>query len=95
MKTLIPTDHALYRQWDRGIDRNVISKVCPFISESRKKKQVVLVMPNFFRAQGIIGYENQFLVLIIKGKYLITCYSRDVSECFFCQKVFNNPQIIN
>jgi organic radical activating enzyme len=95
MKTLIETDHALYRKWDRGIDKMVLSKIYPFIAESRNdKKQVVLVMPTFFREQGIVGFDNLCLILVVKGKYLITCYSRKVSECFFCQKVFSDPQII-
>jgi hypothetical protein len=94
MKTLIPTDHAMYRQWDRSIDVLIISKIAPLIIDSRNKKQVVLVMPTFFRAQQIKGFENQCLVLVVKGKYLITCYTRNFTECLFCQKFFSNPQII-
>ena len=94
MKTLIPTDHALFRQWDRGIDKKVLSKIYPFITDSGNKKQVILVMPTFFRTQGIAGFDNLCLILIVRGKYLITCYSRNFAECLFCQKVFSNPQII-
>ena len=47
MNNFIFTDHALYRQWDRSIDRGILSKVYPFVADSRNKKQVVFVCPRF------------------------------------------------
>jgi hypothetical protein len=95
MNSFVITDHALYRQWDRGIDRKILSKIYPFIHDSKNKKQVVLVMPSFFRNQGVLGFEKQCLILIVRGKYLVTCYCRNLSECFFGQKIYSNPQILN
>lgn len=95
MNNFIITDHALYRQWDRGIDRGVLSKIYPFVADSKNKKQVVFVMPSFFKNQGVSAIVNQCLILIVRGKYLVTCYWRDLNECMFGKKIFNNLQILN
>lgn len=94
MNSFIITDHALYRQWDRGIDRRILSKVYPFVTDSRNKKQVVFVMPSFFKSQGVPDIINQCLILIVRGKYLVTCYWRNLSECLFGQKYYVSPQIL-
>ncbi|MDR0612971.1 MAG: hypothetical protein LBG45_05755 [Dysgonamonadaceae bacterium] len=67
MNNFIFTDHALYRQWDRSIDRGILSKVYPFVADSRNKKTGCFCMPSFFRNQGVAGIANQCLILIVRS----------------------------
>lgn len=88
------TEHFLLRQWDRDIDDNVLCAVYPLVKSIKNKKEVVFVMPSFFKKQGMPQQTTRCLILIIKGNLLISGYWRNQSECFFGQKIFSNPQIL-
>jgi len=90
-----PTDHFLYRQWERGIDNYLLAKVLPSIPDKLEKMQSVVVFPTFWKQKGTTDIIRQCLILIIKdGHCLVTCYWRDVNECFFNNSTIINPQII-
>lgn len=95
MNTFSKTDHFVFRQWDRSIEDCIVAKVYPSVQcVSKNKKEVVFVMPSFLRQKGV-SKDTKCLILIIRGKYLITGYWRDLSECFFGQKIYTNPQILS
>lgn len=93
-KPFIKTYHFLYRQWYRGVNEKILTKIVQAIQEVRKGvgKAEVIVTPSFLNQ---IGFKSKrCLVLILKGKVLITCYWKEFSELFFGKTKFQNPIIL-
>ncbi len=69
------SDHFIYRQWDRGIDDKLLSKILNRI-ETGTEEFILVVSRNLIKK--LIGKKTQELFIKIKGKILITCYYGDL-----------------
>jgi hypothetical protein len=67
------TDHFLYRQWDRGIEDKILYKILPYVECTYYEKDVILIQPSFLKRKGLKDEQNS-LVIIIKGNFLISAY---------------------
>lgn len=89
----VKTSHFLLRQWERSIGDKILLKVVPFIQKMKRNKKMTVIITPLFLAEIGITY-NQCIILILKKNLLITCYTKDLSECLFGNTKFINPQFI-
>lgn len=77
------TGHFLHSQWDRGIDDHLLYKVLPFVESTDCEKDLVFVMPCFLTKRNIGKDDKQCLIIVIRGKWLVTVYWCDHPNYLF------------
>lgn len=70
-------------QWNRSIDDQLLYKVLPYVECTKCEKDVVFVMPSFLKKKCMGKDDVKCLILIIKGKLLITAYWCDRPNYLF------------
>ena len=80
------TNHFIFSQWDRGIDDPALYKVLPFVECTNCEKDVVFVLPSFLSRINIEKDDKQCLILVIKGKLMVTGYWCDHPNYLFNKK---------
>jgi len=68
------TYHAQYRLWDRSIDRELVDKVVSKLNSQLKKDTVIIATPSFVGGHAPAKSKSDCLVLITKGKVIVTAY---------------------
>ena len=78
MKTkFYKTEHFQYRQWDRGIDDDIINKIACELKEIPNKKSLLIVSNELLKKIGAKIKKKTNLIIVSKGKALITLFYVD------------------
>lgn len=86
------TEHFLYRQWDRGISDDILSKLLVFCPKD-KPNLLVVVSREAIHQLGIKRREELFIKL--DKNLLITCYFGAFQEYLFSTRQEQDYLIIN
>ena len=76
-KTFYKTEHFIYRQWDRGVNDEVIEKIACKLRGVPQKKSVIIASTDLLKKAGIAVKNTTNLIVISKGKVLITLFFVD------------------
>jgi hypothetical protein len=88
------TEHFLFRQWDRGIEDIIIDKIITQLKTSSKTKSIIIVSNNFFKKAGCKIKKNTNLIIVSKGKALLTLFFVDDLYAYLKSKKGNISSII-
>jgi Ni,Fe-hydrogenase I large subunit len=95
MKTkFYKTEHFLFRQWDRGIEDDIIDKITTQLKTSSKTKSIIIVSNSFFKKAGYKIKKNTNLIIVSKGKALLTLFFVDDLYAYLKSKKGNISSII-
>lgn len=75
-----PTDHFLYRQWDRGVEDSTVNAIIRYATPG-SKEQTIIAFPWFLRNHG--EKTDNCLVIIFKEKNIVTTYWRPMERILF------------
>jgi hypothetical protein len=67
------TDHFLLQQWQRGIDDYIIRRVLSYVLVNNDQKTFIIASPQFLKEKVKLNKLDS-LIVVIKGKVLITTY---------------------
>lgn len=87
------TNHAIDRQFDRGVDDFLLEKVGWKIDFFRKGKTLYIVTLNTLKKCGYKG-TRQFLVLVMKSKTLITIFFEDNFRAIYSKRDANSKFVL-
>ena len=90
----ILSDHFLLQGWKRGIDKPLLYKILPFITDSQKGKKVSLVIPSFFSRKEIQVNNGQFLIIITAGQVLKTAFWSNDPNYLISKETSSDFQLI-
>ena len=95
MKTkFYKTDHFLFRQWDRGIEDSIIDKILTKLNKPSKTKSMIIVSYDFLKKTGYKIKKNTNLIIVSKGKALLTLFFVDDLYAYLKSKKGNINSII-
>jgi hypothetical protein len=86
-KRIVFSDHCLERCWTRNINANEIRKILLSIDVNFNDKHQLCFHPRFLTSFGIKCRESQCIVVVVKRKRVITCYSRNQQLCLKNKKL--------
>ena len=67
------TEHFLYRQWDRGIEDNILEAIICKI-RPKKAKTTIITSPDFLKSLNRKILKKSHLIIVAKGKSLLTIF---------------------
>jgi hypothetical protein len=92
---MIKTDHELYKQWSYGLtDPKLVPVVSRIDVPKGNQKKVIMVLPSFLMAFGLITNKKSALILILKDRRIITLYYCDHPNYLFRKEKNADFQII-
>jgi hypothetical protein len=92
---LIKTDHDLYKQWTYGLsDMDLMPIVSRIEAPEGTRKKIVFVVPQFLISCGISKSKKNAMVLVLKGKRIVTKFFSDHPNYLFKKEKEADFQII-
>ena len=86
------TDHFIYRQWDRGINDNILKPILKSI-KNLNPSTLYIISRKALRKLNIKS--NGALFIKADNEILVTCYYGNMEELFFSSKTNENYELIN
>lgn len=87
------TNHAIDRQFDRGVDDFLLEKVGWKIDFFRKGKTLYIISLKTLKQCGYKG-TRQFLILVMRSKTLITLFFEDNFRAIYSKRDANSKFVL-
>jgi hypothetical protein len=80
-RSIVFSEHFLERCWNRYVNPNEIRKILLTIDVNFNDEIQLCFHPKFLASFGIKCRESQCIVVVVKRRRVITCYSRNQQLC--------------